>query len=291
MKACVDSALQLGLPEAKLPLSEAAILLATWPKSNSACMAIDAAMADVRAGRTGDIPRELQNVHADSAGMEREQGYLYPHDFPGHWVKQQYLPNELKNRKYYQYGDNKTEQARPAVLGGDQEVEAELSSPFQGGRPIPSVRGKWPKAKGGREARRNAVTDEGGYVPITCAPSSAPVCPLGHLPPRWGGGWRQRKPRKEGIKPMESIRVLVVEDDQDINNLLCTILRDGAMRARRPSPAARVSCGRSGRASTWLLLDLMLPRPHRRAVYSEDPALAHHAHHRPVRQGGGWRTR
>ena len=110
VKACVDSALQLGLPEAKLPLSEAAILLATWPKSNSACMAIDAAMADVRAGRTGDIPRELQNVHADSAGMEREQGYLYPHDFPGHWVKQQYLPNELKNRKYYQYGDNKTEQ-------------------------------------------------------------------------------------------------------------------------------------------------------------------------------------
>ena len=111
VKACVDSALQLGLPEAKLPLSEAAILLATWPKSNSACMAIDAAMEDVRAGRTGDIPRELQNVHADSAGMEREQGYLYPHDFPGHWVKQQYLPNELKNRKYYQYGDNKTEQA------------------------------------------------------------------------------------------------------------------------------------------------------------------------------------
>ena len=111
VKACVDSALQLGLPEAKLPLSEAAILLATWPKSNSACMAIDAAMADVRAGRTGDIPRELQNVHADSEGMEREQGYLYPHDFPGHWVRQQYLPNELKNRKYYQYGDNKTEQA------------------------------------------------------------------------------------------------------------------------------------------------------------------------------------
>ena len=111
VKACVDSALQLGLPEAKLPLSEAAILLATWPKSNSACMAIDAAMADVRAGRTGDIPRELQNVHADSAGLEREQGYLYPHDFPGHWVQQQYLPEELKNRKYYQYGDNKTEQA------------------------------------------------------------------------------------------------------------------------------------------------------------------------------------
>ena len=111
VKACVDNALQLGLPEAKLPLSEAVILLATAPKSNTACMAIDAALADVRAGKVGDIPRELQNVHADSAGMEREQGYLYPHDFPGHWVKQQYLPNELKNRKYYQYGDNKTEQA------------------------------------------------------------------------------------------------------------------------------------------------------------------------------------
>ena len=111
VKACVDSALQLGLPEAKLPLSEAAILLATWPKSNSACMAIGAAMADVRAGRTGSIPRELQNVHADSAGMEREQGYRYPHDFPRHWVRQQYLPTELLGRRYYQYGDNKTEQA------------------------------------------------------------------------------------------------------------------------------------------------------------------------------------
>ena len=111
VKACVDSALQLGLPEARLPLAEAAILLATWPKSNAACMAIDGAMADVKAGRTGDIPRELQNVHADSAGQEREQGYLYPHNFPNHWVKQQYLPDALKNRRYYQYGDNKTEQA------------------------------------------------------------------------------------------------------------------------------------------------------------------------------------
>ena len=111
VKACVDSALQLGLPEAKLPLSEAAILLATWPKSNSACMAVDAALADVRAGRTGPIPRELQNVHADSAGMEREQGYLYPHDFPHHWVRQQYLPDRLKGTRYYSYGDNKAEQA------------------------------------------------------------------------------------------------------------------------------------------------------------------------------------
>ena len=111
VKALVDNALQLGLPEARLPLAQAAVLLATAPKSNSVYQGIAAAMADVKAGRTGDIPRELQNVHADSAGLEREQGYLYPHDFPGHWVQQQYLPEELKNRKYYQYGDNKTEQA------------------------------------------------------------------------------------------------------------------------------------------------------------------------------------
>ena len=111
VKACVDSALQLGLPEARLPLAEACIFLATLPKSNSACMAIDAALADLRAGHVGSIPRELQNVHADGAGFEREQGYLYPHNFPGHWVKQQYLPDELKDRRYYEYGDNKTEQA------------------------------------------------------------------------------------------------------------------------------------------------------------------------------------
>ena len=111
VKACVDSALQLGLPEAKLPLAEACILLATSPKSNTGVMAIDRAWADVRAGRTGNIPRELQNVHADGTGFEREQGYLYPHDFPGHWVRQQYLPDALKGKKYYEYGDNKTEQA------------------------------------------------------------------------------------------------------------------------------------------------------------------------------------
>ena len=116
VKACVDNALQLGLPEARLPLAQAAVLLATSPKSNSVYQGIAAAMADVKAGRVGDIPRELQNVHADSAGLEREQGYLYPHDFPGHWVRQQYLPDELKNRKYYQYGDNKTEQAARRYL-------------------------------------------------------------------------------------------------------------------------------------------------------------------------------
>ena len=111
VKACVDAALQLGLPEAKLPLAEACILLATAPKSNTGVMAIDRAWADVRAGKTGNIPRELQNVHADGTGFEREQGYLYPHDFPGHWVQQQYLPDALKGTRYYEYGDNKTEQA------------------------------------------------------------------------------------------------------------------------------------------------------------------------------------
>ena len=111
VKACVDSALQLGLPEARLPLAEACIFLATCPKSNTACLAIDAALSDVRAGKAGSIPRELQNVHADGTGFEREQGYLYPHDFPNRWVSQQYLPDELKNARYYEYGDNKTEQA------------------------------------------------------------------------------------------------------------------------------------------------------------------------------------
>jgi len=111
VKSCCDSALQLGLPEARLPLAHAAVLLATSPKSNSVYQGIAAAMSDVAAGKTGDFPRHLQNVHADSAGMEREQGYLYPHDYPHHWVAQQYLPDELVGRRYYEYGPNKTEQA------------------------------------------------------------------------------------------------------------------------------------------------------------------------------------
>lgn len=111
IKACVDNALQLGLPEARLPLAEAVILLSTWPKSNTAYQGIAAAAADVRAGKAGDIPRQLQNVHADSAGLEREQGYRYPHDYSNHWVAQQYLPDELVGTRYYEFGDNKTEQA------------------------------------------------------------------------------------------------------------------------------------------------------------------------------------
>lgn len=114
VKACVDAATMLGLPEARLALADAAILMATAPKSNSGYDAINAAMADVRAGKTGDFPRHLQNVHADGTGFEREQGYLYPHDFPNHWVKQQYLPDALVGRVYYEYGPNKTEQAAKA---------------------------------------------------------------------------------------------------------------------------------------------------------------------------------
>lgn len=114
VKACVDSALQLGLPEAQLPLGQAVILLATAPKSNSVAEAILAARADVQKGGGRDFPRHLQNVHADGTGFEREQGYLYPHNFSGHWVKQQYLPDDLKNRVYYQYGENKNEQAAKA---------------------------------------------------------------------------------------------------------------------------------------------------------------------------------
>ena len=111
VKALVDNALQLGLPEARLPLAQAAVLLATAPKSNSVYEGLAAAMADIRHGKTGDIPRHLQNVHADSSGMEREQGYLYPHDFPNHWVQQQYLPDELAGTQYYHFGPTKTDQA------------------------------------------------------------------------------------------------------------------------------------------------------------------------------------
>ena len=111
VNACVDMALKLGMPEAQLPLADAAVLMATSPKSNSAYLAIDAALDDVRKGKSGDFPRHLQNVHADTYTMEREQGYLYPHNYPNHWVKQQYLPDELAGTRYYEYGPNKLEQA------------------------------------------------------------------------------------------------------------------------------------------------------------------------------------
>ena len=111
VKACVDTAMQLGLPEAQLPLAQAAVLLATAPKSNSVIEGIGAAWADVKAGKSGNFPRCLQNVHADSTGGAQGQNYKYPHAYPNHWVKQQYLPDELKNVQYYRYGDNKVERA------------------------------------------------------------------------------------------------------------------------------------------------------------------------------------
>ena len=111
VKSCIDAANMLGLPEAQIPLAQAVVLMATAPKSNSANVGIERAMADVKKGRTGDIPRHLQNVHADSAGQEREQGYQYPHSFPHHYVAQQYLPDPIKDARYYEYGENKNEQA------------------------------------------------------------------------------------------------------------------------------------------------------------------------------------
>lgn len=111
-KACVDSALQLGLPEARLPIAEATILLATAPKSNSAYTAINSAIDDLKNCDSLDFPRHLQNCHFDGKGaVVSGQNYLYPHDFPNHYVKQQYLPDALKGHVYYNFGDNKQEQA------------------------------------------------------------------------------------------------------------------------------------------------------------------------------------
>ena len=111
VKACVDSALQLGLPEARLPLANAAILIATAPKSNAACLAIDSAISDIQQGKGLTTPRSLQNTHFDGEDAEvKGQHYLYPHDYPNHYVNQQYLPDDLKKRKYYIYQDNKYEQ-------------------------------------------------------------------------------------------------------------------------------------------------------------------------------------
>ncbi len=111
VKACVDSANMLGLPEARLPLAQAAIFLATAPKSNSAILAMEGALADLRAGNGGEVPTNLRDAHYDGAAkLGHGQGYRYAHDYPHHYVKQQYLPDTLKDRVYYQYGENKTEQ-------------------------------------------------------------------------------------------------------------------------------------------------------------------------------------
>ena len=111
VKAAVDSALQLGMPEARLPLSNAAILIATAPKSNSACIAIDSAIGDIHQGKGINVPRQLQNTHYDGKDAKvKGQNYKYPHDYGHHWVKQQYLPDDIKNTHYYVYQDNKFEQ-------------------------------------------------------------------------------------------------------------------------------------------------------------------------------------
>ena len=114
VNASVDMALKLGMPEARIPLGDAAVLMATSPKSNTGHIALDAAMADIRKGKGGDFPRHLQNVHVDTYTQERQQGYKYPHDYPNHWVQQQYLPDELVGTRYYEYGENKLEQAAKA---------------------------------------------------------------------------------------------------------------------------------------------------------------------------------
>ncbi len=112
VKSCVDIAQMVGLPEAKLPLADAVILVCLAPKSNSAHDAIALAMADVEAGKAGAIPRTLQNKHFDGADNKNPgQFYQYPHSFPDHYVPQQYLPDMIKDSVYYNYGDNKNEQA------------------------------------------------------------------------------------------------------------------------------------------------------------------------------------
>ncbi|MBE6760708.1 MAG: replication-associated recombination protein A [Ruminococcaceae bacterium] len=112
VKACVDSALMLGLPEARLPLADAVILVSISPKSNSGHDAIAAAMADVEKGIATSVPRQLQNKHFDGEDATvKGQFYKYPHSFPNHYVAQQYLPDEIKNRTYYEYGSNKNEQS------------------------------------------------------------------------------------------------------------------------------------------------------------------------------------
>ncbi len=111
VKACVDSALQLGMPEARLPLANATILIATAPKSNSAYLAVDTAMMDIDQGKGATVPRNLQNTHFDGKDAKvKGQHYLYPHDFDNHYVEQQYLPDDLKKRKYYIPQENKNEQ-------------------------------------------------------------------------------------------------------------------------------------------------------------------------------------
>lgn len=119
VKSAVDAAMMVGLPEARIPLADAVILVALAPKSNSGEAAINAAMADIQKGKTGGIPRSLQNKHYDSAEVQNKgQFYRYPHDFPNHWVDQQYLPDALSGARYYSFGENKNEQSFKAYWDG-----------------------------------------------------------------------------------------------------------------------------------------------------------------------------
>jgi len=105
----------VGLPEVQIPLADAVILVATAPKSNSGCVAVEKAMADVQSGNSGAIPRRLQNKHFDGEDNQNKgQFYEYPHSYKNHWCKQQYLPDVIKDVKYYEYGENKVEQAAKA---------------------------------------------------------------------------------------------------------------------------------------------------------------------------------
>ena len=112
VKSCVDIAQAVGLPEARIPLADAVVMVCNAPKSNSAYVAIDAALSDVRAGNSGPVPRQLQNKHFDGEDNQNKgQFYIYPHDYPNHYTYQQYLPDAIKDRHYYEFGDNKNEQA------------------------------------------------------------------------------------------------------------------------------------------------------------------------------------
>ncbi len=112
VKSCVDIAQAVGLPEARIPLADAVVLVATSPKSNSAYEAVNLAVSDVQNGNYGPIPRQLQNVHYDGDDVKNKgQNYIYPHNYENHWTYQQYLPDAIKNKQYYTYGPNKNEQA------------------------------------------------------------------------------------------------------------------------------------------------------------------------------------
>ncbi len=119
VKSCVDIAQAVGLPEARIPLADAVVMVCNAPKSNSAYIAIDTALSDVRAGNSGPVPRQLQNKHFDGEDNQNKgQFYIYPHDYPNHYTYQQYLPDAIKDRHYYEFGDNKNEQAFKAYWQG-----------------------------------------------------------------------------------------------------------------------------------------------------------------------------